>query len=234
MDMENFYITKKIYFDSAHKNEWKRGKFARLHGHTYFLEIYAKAPLDEKLGWIVDFGDIKKFFAPIVSQLDHQYLNQISSLAHDASLPALRKWILEQIPSSPPWLKDIQLGILGDLQFAPRRLPPCDKYPEMWQFSFESAQSLPQLPKTHPCSQIHGHSYFVKVSASDMTTLPEKLEIIYNEIDHRYLNDIPGLEMATSEILTFWIVKKLRKLGVTPKMVIVEETPTSKCIWSEN
>ena len=32
------------------------------------------------------------------------------------------------------------------------------------QFNIESARSLPNLPKHHPCSKVHGHSFKIILS----------------------------------------------------------------------
>lgn len=224
-------ISKCIYFDSAHQNKHKGGKYARLHGHTFFAEIIAEGSLHSDYGWIVDFGEIKNTLGPIIRRLDHSYLNEIPGLETDASIPAIKRWICQQLPEKPWWFKDIRIGIIGDLDFILRRIPACMDLPEMVCFSFESAQSLPQLPSSHPCHNLHGHSYFVKVASKDMENLPQALRKIYDILDHQWLNKIPGLEKATSEVLTYWIVEKLKEFQVPPEVVIVQETPSSYCMW---
>lgn len=224
-------ISKYIYFDSAHKNEHKGGKYARLHGHTFFAEIIAEGSLHPDYGWVVDFSEIKKSITPLISILDHSYMNEIPGLEKDATIPAIEKWFLEQLEEKPWWFKGVRIGIIGDLNFKPRIIPANGIYPALWCFSFESAQSLPQLPDSHPCHNLHGHSYFVKVSSKDMENLPSALQKVYDLLDHRWLNEIPGLEKATSEILTYWIVEKLREFNQHPKVVIVQETPSSYCLW---
>lgn len=224
-------ISKTIYFDSAHKNPVKGGKYAQLHGHTFYMKIYAKGEIDKKYGWIIDFADLKGAFAGIISKLDHSYLNDIPELADDATLPSIKKWILSQLSSTPEWFADVKVGIVGDLSFNPRIIEPNDEYPTLWSFSFESAQSLTQLPESHPCHNLHGHSYFVKVNADDMDILPQYLYKIYEMLDHKFLNEIPGLEKATSEILVEWIAQKLFDLGCKPNLVVIQETLTSSAIW---
>jgi len=223
-----------VYFDSAHQNRHKGGKYSQLHGHTFFAEIIAEGLLHTNYGWIVDFSEIKSSIIPIIDVLDHSYLNEIPGLEEDATIPAIKGWILGQIKEKPWWFKDIHIGIVGDLKFKPKRIPMKKHCSELWAFSFESAQSLPQLPDSHPCHSLHGHSYFVKACAKDMETLPKALKKIYDMLDHHWLNEILGLEKATSEVLTFWIVEKLREFNHSPKIVVVQETPSSYCIWREH
>lgn len=226
-------ISKYMYFDAAHKNPHRGGKYARLHGHTFFIEVIANGEIHPEYGWIVDFREIKNCFAPIVNMLDHSYINDIPELKEDAGLSAIKSWILRQLGKNPWWFKELRIGIIGDLDFVPRKIPADNNFPELWCFSFESAQSLPQLPISHPCHRLHGHSYLVKAHTKEMEKLPEALKNIYDILDHQWLNEIPGLEKATSEILTNWIVETLQKFGHSPDLVIVQETPSSYCLWMD-
>ena len=49
------------------------------------------------------------------------------------------------------------------------------------------------------------------------------------ELDHRYLNDIEGLENPTSERLSIWIWNRLRPALPLLSEVVVHETCTSGC-----
>ena len=231
MVQSSLMISKILYFDSAHKNPRKGGKYAQLHGHTFYLKIYGKGKLHPEFGWIVDFAELKKSFTSIIERLDHCYLNDIPELSEDASIPMIKNWITSQIISVPEWFAGIDVGIVGDLCFKPKFIESQGDLPSLWSFSFESAQSLTQLPKSHPCHNLHGHSYFVKVNADDMNTLPEHLEKIYNMLDHKWLNEISGLEMATSEVLAEWIANRLFDFGCLPNLVIIQETLTSSAVW---
>ena len=53
-------------------------------------------PIQENVGWVKDFSDIKKAFQPIYDQLDHRYLNDIEGLDNPTS-ENLAKWIWEKI-----------------------------------------------------------------------------------------------------------------------------------------
>jgi len=56
-------------FDAGHRIVGHKGKCARLHGHTYRVEIRAVGPVREP-GFVVDFGDLKD----LVNEWDHQML----------------------------------------------------------------------------------------------------------------------------------------------------------------
>lgn len=110
------------------------------------------------------------------------------------------------------------------------------------QFHIESARHLPRLPKSHPCSRMHGHSFKVTLHLvgelnqelgwlRDFNDIKTMAKPLLNEIDHRVLNDVPGLENPTSENLAIWIYKHL--IGKIPelKMVSISETPDTECSY---
>ena len=62
-----------------------------------------RGPLDARLGWVVDFADIKAAFAPILDQLDHYYLNDIEGLDNLTS-ENLARWIWRRVGPRLPQL----------------------------------------------------------------------------------------------------------------------------------
>jgi 6-pyruvoyltetrahydropterin/6-carboxytetrahydropterin synthase len=60
-------------FDAAHWLPDYDGPCARLHGHTWKVEIEIEGPVDPKTGMIADFKDIKAAVGSILP--DHQCLN---------------------------------------------------------------------------------------------------------------------------------------------------------------
>jgi 6-pyruvoyltetrahydropterin/6-carboxytetrahydropterin synthase len=54
---------------------------------------------------------------------------------------------------------------------------------------------------------------------------------VRNELDHRYLNEIPGLENPTSEVLAAWIWARVKPNLPALSAVVVEETCTARCIF---
>jgi 6-pyruvoyltetrahydropterin/6-carboxytetrahydropterin synthase len=103
--------------------------------------------------------------------------------------------------------------------------------PERIQFSFEAAQSLPQLPAAHPCHCVHGHSYWFEVGSENLDGLEVHLRAMYDELDHTFLNEIPGLECATCERICKWVWDRLVAAGETPTAVVVQETYTARCMY---
>lgn len=69
-------ITKEFLFNAAHKLDNYKGDCAKLHGHTYKLQIAVSGKVD-KNGFVIDFKELKKIAEEkAVKELDHAYLNK--------------------------------------------------------------------------------------------------------------------------------------------------------------
>ena len=106
-------------------------------------------------------------------------------------------------------------------------------------YIFHAARFIPTLEDEHPCSKMHGHTFNLIVEIDgeidkstgfvmdfyDLDKIVEK-NIIKN-IDHKILNDVPGLDNPTSEYLSIWIWDQLiEKLPLLSKITISEEHGT--------
>ncbi|MBI3117820.1 MAG: 6-carboxytetrahydropterin synthase [Candidatus Hydrogenedentes bacterium] len=227
------HLVKVMYVEAAHRNPLGSAAQQRLHGHSYRIEVLASGAPDAQVGWVVDFAELKHLFAPLYARLDHACLNDLPGLEVDSTLPGLRRWIVERLQPVPVWLEGVRVSIVGDLRFAPRRLAedPARGLPERIAYTFEAAQSLPHLPVDHHCRKIHGHSYRMEVGARNLDPLQTDLEALYQAFDHRYLNDVPGLEIATCEFICEWVWGWLQGRDHTPTVVLTQETETSQCLY---
>lgn len=110
------------------------------------------------------------------------------------------------------------------------------------QFRLESARFLPHLPKDHPCSRVHGHSFLIIFKFIGEKLEPQGWVKDYHEIDllarknlsvldHKLLNEVPGLENPTSENLSAWIYEKMKVAIPELVQVTVCETPTTECSY---
>jgi 6-pyruvoyltetrahydropterin/6-carboxytetrahydropterin synthase len=109
------------------------------------------------------------------------------------------------------------------------------------EFTFEAAHRLPHVPDGHKCARLHGHSYRVEVHirgevgadtgwVMDFGDLAMAFQPLREQLDHHYLNEVPGLENPTSEILARWIWDRLA--GALPLSAVqVRETCTSGCVY---
>ena len=81
-------------------------KCARLHGHSFLVRICVDGQVDEQLGWVADFSDLKVAFQPLYDQLDHNYLNEIPGLENPTS-ENIAIWIWERLGPRLPGLSEI-------------------------------------------------------------------------------------------------------------------------------
>ena len=65
--------------EAAHRlpNVPEGHKCARLHGHSFRIEVHVSGPVEEPDGWVMDFADLRRIFQPVYDQLDHRYLNEL-------------------------------------------------------------------------------------------------------------------------------------------------------------
>ncbi len=110
-------------------------------------------------------------------------------------------------------------------------------------YYIEAARKLPSLPHSHPCARLHGHSFQVQVFVNgpldpvtgwvmDFVELDAAFAPINEKLDHRYLNDIAGLENPTSENLAHWIWEQLKPTVPWLSKIIVQETHKSGCVYT--
>jgi len=78
-------------------------KCARVHGHSFRVEIHVKGPVDPQLGWVMDFAELKAAFDPLYRQLDHHYLNDVAGLENPTS-ENLARWIWQRLRPALPLL----------------------------------------------------------------------------------------------------------------------------------
>ena len=109
-------------------------------------------------------------------------------------------------------------------------------------FQIEAAHRLPNVPEGHKCARLHGHSFRIEVHVRgeldpalgwvmDFADLKREFEPVFEQLDHRYLNDVPGLENPTSERLAEWIWNALKPRLPLLHRIVVHETCTSGCSY---
>ena len=110
------------------------------------------------------------------------------------------------------------------------------------KFTIESARSLPNLPNSHPCKKVHGHSFKIIISVSgninketgfviDFNDINNAFKPLKKKIDHVYLNDIEGLDNPSSENICKWIWKRLKDQLPGLSMIEIKETTSTGCIY---
>ena len=101
-------------------------------------------------------------------------------------------------------------------------------------FYFEAAHNL-ATTNNKVNKNIHGHSYFVEVFIIDETNeidknglildfsiFKKKLNLIKKDIDHKFLNEIYGLENPTLERIGIYIFNRLKETDLNLYKILVK------------
>ena len=91
-------LFREFTFEAAHRLPYvpEGHKCARLHGHSFRVEIHVQGEVDPATGMVIDFAEITTAFAPLREQLDHHYLNEVDGLENPTS-ENLAAWIWERL-----------------------------------------------------------------------------------------------------------------------------------------
>jgi 6-pyruvoyltetrahydropterin/6-carboxytetrahydropterin synthase len=109
-------------------------------------------------------------------------------------------------------------------------------------FQFEAAHLLPHLPDEHKCRRLHGHSFKVDIAVAgecdprlgwlmDYADIAAAFKPLFDQLDHRHLNDVPGLENPTSENIARWTWDRLKPALPLLSEVAVAETCNARAIY---
>lgn len=101
-------LTKTFRFEAAHDlPTFPEGhKCRRLHGHSFRFDVAVEGEVDEAMGYLIDYGELKRVVNPIVTLLDHHYLNEIPGLENSTS-ENLSRWLWNKIKPSLPLLTKV-------------------------------------------------------------------------------------------------------------------------------
>jgi 6-pyruvoyltetrahydropterin/6-carboxytetrahydropterin synthase len=108
------------------------------------------------------------------------------------------------------------------------------------EYRFEAAHRLPNVPQGHKCARLHGHSFRVELSIFgpvnpttgwfiDYGDLDAIWQPLHDQLDHNYMNEVPGLENPTSEILARWLWEQLKPRLPELVRITVHETCDARC-----
>ena len=104
-------LFKEFTFEAAHRLPGvpPGHRCARLHGHSYRVQIHVSGEIEPASGMVMDFADIKAAFKPIVDEyLDHYYLNDVPGLENPTS-ENLARWIWQRLSPALSQLSAIEV-----------------------------------------------------------------------------------------------------------------------------
>ncbi|MGA8326039.1 MAG: 6-carboxytetrahydropterin synthase QueD [Candidatus Cybelea sp.] len=103
-------MRKKFRFEAAHTLPYHPGKCARMHGHSYRLEVALRGPLRTRgpaRGMIEDFDRVERVVSErVIEALDHQHLNDY---IENPTVENIVLWIWERLDGALPLLDEIVL-----------------------------------------------------------------------------------------------------------------------------
>lgn len=215
----------------------------RLHGHSFLARVRAELPA----GWApfpgAEADHLQEALGRCVERLDYHLLNETLAVPTDENLA---RWVRQCLDAPGLAAAGVQSTRHqgADLDGA--------GHAHVWRrFRFEAAHRLPNVPAGHPCGRMHGHGFEVilhadqDLGAGDMGVDFARLEALWaplhGELDHACMNDLPGLENPTSEMLADWLWQRLKPQLPELSWVTVYETVTAGChydgahyrIWKE-
>lgn len=104
-----YEIFKEFTFEAAHHlavNVAAGHPYAKLHGHSFRVEVFLRGEPEKGKDWICDFGEIERRVGEICAQLDHNYLNDIEGL-EIPTLENISRWIWQRLDTVLPGLDRI-------------------------------------------------------------------------------------------------------------------------------
>jgi 6-pyruvoyltetrahydropterin/6-carboxytetrahydropterin synthase len=201
----------------------------RLHGHSFLAKVRATLPA----GWASFVGgevdDLRLRLEQAVAPLDYRLLNELVAEPTDENLA---RWLRERMDISGLDTVGIQSTADGGADL------DSGQHAHVWRrYALESAHRLPNVSREHKCGRMHGHSFQIILHADrdlgaaamgiDYDALDALWAPFHTELDHACLNDIPGLENPTSEMICAWIWLRLKPQLPELSWVTVYETAQS-------
>jgi 6-pyruvoyltetrahydropterin/6-carboxytetrahydropterin synthase len=215
-----------------------------LHGHSFLARVRAKESAFKSSFPGAEVDTLGELLAHVVSPLNYSYLNEHLDVPTDENLA---RWVHSKLDSG----SIEQFGIQSTLDQG----VDLDEngHAHIWRkFRFEAAHQLPNVPEGHKCGRMHGHGFEVILHVNqhladsdamgmDFDQLKAHWQPLHEELHHACLNDMPGLENPTSEVIAAWIWQRLEPEIPGLSWVTVYETVTAGChydgthhrIWKE-
>ena len=85
-------------FSAAHQLREYGGKCEAFHGHNWKVEVFLKSSVLDKIGMVMDFGEIKKVTNLVLADLDHKNLNEVFPFTEkNPTAENISSWIFSQL-----------------------------------------------------------------------------------------------------------------------------------------
>lgn len=104
-------IVKSMNFDAAHylDHDPNARPYARLHGHSFKMEVVIEGDPSAETGWVVDFGDVAEALEQLHEALDHRLLNDVEGLERP-TLENICQWAAAKLKARFSGLKQVRVS----------------------------------------------------------------------------------------------------------------------------
>lgn len=215
---------RRLRFQSAHRlpHVPPGHKCGRMHGHGFEAVVHAAADGPQA---------IDDAWAPLHAQLNYRCLNDIDGL-HNPTSEVLAGWLWQQLQARLPGLSGVTV-----FETASCGAHVDGQTHRIWKdFSFDSATRLRHAPAHDPRAGLHGHTYTLRLHlqapldpvlgwAVDFGEVKDLFKPVFDAIDHRPLDELPGLADGDCASLARWIHTQAQPLLPALQRVDVFETP---------
>lgn len=93
-----YQVAAKLQFCGSHRLRDYPGKCQRLHGHNWEVEAAVSGSKTDRLGMLVDFGQVKEMMNGILDELDHRDLNSLPAFAdQNPTAENLSRYLYERL-----------------------------------------------------------------------------------------------------------------------------------------
>ena len=229
MSSLRFFLAQAGFESARQLHALPAGHRARsLHGHGFRASVRAELP-DAWASFAG--GEVEQLQARLcacVAPLDHRLLNEQLEEPDDARLA---RWIGEQLGLPAPCAVGLQSTASAGVDRC------ADGRVLLWRrYRFQSAHRLPNVPLGHKCGRMHGHGFEAVIhmalapgesSALAADRLDAHWAPLHMALNYACLNELPGLENPTSEMLSRWLWQRLAT--EVPAIASVKVYETASC-----
>jgi 6-pyruvoyltetrahydropterin/6-carboxytetrahydropterin synthase len=112
------------------------------------------------------------------------------------------------------------------------------------EFTFEAAHFLPSAPAGSANARIHGHSFRARIAIEGepgtetgyvfhFDELSQAIDDARLDLDHRLLNDVPGLAAPTLERIAMWLWSRLdNRVPGLASVEVARDSCREGCIYT--
>ncbi len=211
--------------DEVATEERQRG----LHGHSFRVELQHRVPGSAPDCAPAPHHDLQQRLQEVLSLLDYQLLNDRLPQPTDRRV---LHWIVQQLnlPGATHcklWVGPRQ-GVIRDWT---------GQWHSWRRDRFEAAHRLPHVPAGHQCGRMHGHGFQVQLQwqstdEARIQALQAHWQVLRQTLHQRCLNQVAGLEIPTSEMISRWIWLALKPSAPELGAVTIFETATCGAVFN--